>query len=197
MLCILFLCSEDWFRCVLYTYMCYVVFFFFACQPSLIAAATAPTGISPFTIQTSFHSHTTKTAIWLIASLMCFPKIWHNCGPNRASYWPISDLTECTVHSVQLKARTPSIPNWLRTVTDCYSGASLKSTQSLVLHSARQKEKLWFSATSFDEEVKKILRDKDLKKIMPACTYASAKHCAFLLFFVCFLQKGVNMCESH
>jgi len=67
----------------------------------------------------------------------------------------------------------------------------------LVLHSARQKEKLWFSATSFDEEVKMILRDKDLKKIMPACTYASAKHIlVFCFVFLSAFCKG-NLFEAH
>jgi len=56
-------------RIVLDVFCTHVLFMYFLknfCMfffPSLIAAATAPTGISPFTIQTSFHSHTTKTAI--------------------------------------------------------------------------------------------------------------------------------------
>ncbi len=79
--------------------------------------------------------------IWYSSSLMCSPRnmtqLWKP-GPNLESYWPISDLTQCTVLSVpQLKARMPSVR------TDCVPSqavirASSKSAQSLALSEAER-----------------------------------------------------------
>ncbi len=99
------------------------------------------------------------------AHLSCAPReIWHNCG-NLAQTWNRTGL-----YLISHNARYSQCLNLKR---ECRQSVLIAFRHRLlfgplqralrVLHSARQKEKLWFSATSFDEEVKMILRDKDLK----------------------------------
>lgn len=78
--------------------------------------------------------------------LSCAPReIWHNCGPNLELYWPISDLTQCTVLSVQLKARMPSIAYWLCSITGCYSGPFKERTESCLALGEAEREVVVFS----------------------------------------------------
>lgn len=174
-------------------YMCYVyVLFFFFCMSAIAHCSSECT-------HRNFPIHNTNILPWphnqdshLIDCIShVLPEKYDTFVAqtwNRAGLYLISHnvrYSHCNLMRECHQSRTDCVPS------QAVIRASSKSAQSLVLHSARQKEKLWFSATSFDEEVKMILRDKDLKKMKTACFYARAKHfLVFLAFFFLFFSAA-------
>lgn len=145
-------------------YICVMFMYFFFCMSAIARCSSECT-------HRNFPIHNTNILPWshnqhsdliqLISHVLpekydtIVAQTWNRTGLYLISH--NARYSQCNLKQECRQSRTDCV------LSQAVIRASSKSAQSLVLHSARQKEKLWFSATSFDEEVKMILRDKDLK----------------------------------